>query len=1492
MMSNEIQNFVKSSLSVVSDQNIEQKVLTDGRSGADVYSLKVQSKRKRLSGCYIVKVCPSASKQTESEADKARRFYDYSPRFSEHLVKVEAKQHINGKDVIIYNHANESRLNSVAFSDLDGEHLARYTECVSRELLSVLNEDTQIGGTVEDFFQSLLAKQLGEGGRFTERMEMLLERPDAECIVLNGAVYPNPFHLIKNMDCWSNCLSDIHLFQGAVHGDLHGHNLLATEQNYSIIDFDSSSVNSYLLFDHAYFEFSIFYDNSKDNDLKPWDAMLKQLITPSVFEQAELREHYLECKVRNAVCAGIAQWAKEMDLNKQRDDIEVQFLLARIAAGINFFCKKTCASQERQRKVLFFICYCFKLLLEKIKYSIDENDVSTLSISSAFTDVQNLWEDAFKFTNYIPILVTDDRYTPENFNQLKSLCCVQWAMVVDVGLEEHESVVYKSLLETVNTKPVKRIDIFSGKSAESINHTLNVLSIRKPVNIEYASLWRTCGKQVLNHLSRLLSSNPQVPLVLVFDCSRDALPFRNQLIDRLCDLSLPIASRFVALRASFSKDFSLEMDTLETENRWRFVQHPGASLLHAAQSCSLYLQELSETEVSANLPSINGISVFSKEDLLNFSSSIELVYAGCERFYDSRARQVGFDMSGGGDSLGEIFYKGGEATWNDIANHRDLRLLEDKRYRELITRLMKMVDETSPRIRKVRLIHGAGTGGTTLSKRILWDLKEYVPCIRLKKYVAGTANMLLEIYKRTGKRVFTTVEQGSTVITDEDLNSLIQQINAENGKLLLLMITRSNESVAHTARDEQKENNDIIVQLTDTMPVSIAVNFKDTFSNYAIQRNSGSERIRLLEAITGDRHMKDQRTPFFYGFYAFQDEYNLLERLKSTVSVCTPRQQVLLNSLALVTVFSQNICVAFSELTTILAIEDSNFDAINIHIMMENLPVAISKLMVTRENGFRMCHRIIAEKVLLLLHDSDEQYTETRYVFYPAIKDYIQTLYEIYGERTERVDGILKELIIDRAYIDSDAQKTKFSPLVEAIPNWTEKETLFHCLIEKFPENPHYYNHLARLLAFGDEKTHILPQYNEAVEQAKQAVIASEQSGYSVSIHRTTLGCIYGQWIIHDIKEESKNKRAGHLTRNYDTLIRDIDIRYNLACEEFECARREIEIHDSFSYFPQIHMECEIIYQLINFDHGRSLSQLVEQEPAFKAWYDEHFSIAAELTAQMSERVDTSDPLIKGARQRLDTVANADGKIKKHLTNLLNSNIDSDKQRRRALVYGTFVTSGCKWSKLDREICELAEQSFRKNFIESDGTHRNSDIETWFELYRRCTYFNAAEAQHILADYMEDGYKKEYLMFLLTFVLWEKGIGGASPSAVNQCIKEAHQMARQHGINTTREYDCFVGAGTTNCPIVSVADVIRDKEGNPTGLKTFTGRVIDVEQTHGKILLDKLNLEVTFIPNPTTVNREEQRIFTRKDINCPVKLNLMFSYSGLRGWNVLKLYQS
>ena len=156
----------------------------------------------------------------------------------------------------------------------------------------------------------------------------------------------------------------------------------------------------------------------------------------------------------------------------------------------------------------------------------------------------------------------------------------------------------------------------------------------------------------------------------------------------------------------------------------------------------------------------------------------------------------------------------------------------------------------------------------------------------------------------------------------------------------------------------------------------------------------------------------------------------------------------------------------------------------------------------------------------------------------------------------------MKELIIDRSYIDSEERKTKFSVLVETIPRWSDRERLLNLLIQRFPENPHYYNHLARLLATGDKKNRILPQYDKAEQMAREAI---DRAVSGRNTHETTLGCIYGQWIIRDIQQEAKNRREGRLASDYEELITNFLVRYKEASDLFENARMEADVNDNFS---------------------------------------------------------------------------------------------------------------------------------------------------------------------------------------------------------------------------------------------------------------------------------------------------------------------------------------
>ncbi len=1487
MLSKEIKEFIKDKLAIVSDDHIRETPLTEGRSGAEVYRIKVESRKKRFSGCHIVKLFDAGESREETESEKARNFRDAAPGFADYLVKVEAEGTVGGKDVLIYSQANHRVRDTVAFAGLDGELLGRYTRQVSCDLLDLLNEDFWTGGSLDDFFNCLVGRQLGPGGRFTPRMEALLEEPDAPCVALNGVIYPNPLYFMRHTDEWSSYMEDQIFFRGAVHGDLHGDNLLASDNTYSVIDYDSAATDSYLLFDHAYFELSIDYDNSRDNDLKRWGTMVEHLVTLSLTQTVEPGPCYKEYQVRNGVCNGILDWMKKHRQENLVEDLELQLMLARIAAGINFFSKKSCADRPRQLKILLYMACCFRLLLDRLGVPYDTSHVSSLMGAEEAAETEELWEGFVKYTSYIPVLITDDSCLAGEREHLGALCALDWSLVVDIGLEQNDPVVFRLLLEHCRKRTVKRVTPAAEEKADTFRSTLNLLAIRKPQATSYRSLWRDWGKQVLDTVRKLCGENPKVPLVFVFDCGRDSLPFRNQLLNRLCEseCGLPPGTRFVSLRSGFSREFGEEIPELEEEHKWHFLAYPGSGLAHIARTCQEYLNESGSQGRCANLPAINGICCFQEADLVSFESSIELVYSGCE--YDAGADTVhtGINMSGGGDSLGEAFYKGNEVTWRDLSADRDLPLYTRENYQKALERLVRLAEEKSPRVKTTTLFHGAGSGGTTLSKRILWDLKDQLPCARLKHYSARTADILLEIYQKTGKCVLLSVESGSTVISEDDLAALRQKMDGGNGRLLILLVKRTDTS---SSENQEVTGKHILPPLGDTMPNSIARNFRTTFQGYAEQKQDAADRKKWLTRITADDHYKEQRSPFFYGFYTFQEEYHLVSSLVRTVSGCREQEKNLLNSLAIVTTFSQNIVVNVQEMLLILEKEYKEKET-SIYLVQEMLPSALSKLTVIRDGGFRLCHKVIAERILTVLHAPDNPEATLADVTFKAAETYIQTMSCLYGSEDKYVNDILKELIIDRSYIDSEERKTKFSVLVETIPRWSDRERLLNLLIQRFPENPHYYNHLARLLATGDKKNRILPQYDKAEQMAREAI---DRAVSGRNTHETTLGCIYGQWIIRDIQQEAKNRREGRLASDYEELITNFLVRYKEASDLFENARMEADVNDNFSYFPQIKMECEIIQNLIRYDPDRELGRLLKEEPRFQEWYDDHFSIANELYRMMRDQMGEDAQLLNDARSRLEQIAENPGAgISRQFAVLLDSDSPADRRRRRSLVYTVFSINGYTWKNTEPEILRLAEQCARRNLMAQDGSHSYPDVETWFELYRHLSTFQASEALAVIADYMQEGVRKSYLLFCLTFLLRKNSLSAASVADVVRLASETSRIARLQGLNTARERDAFLGAGAgmAGCPVVSATELPRNDARDPLYLEVFTGTVTDVEQTHGKILLDRLNLEASLVPSPQSAADDPARIFTREDIGCRVRLNIMFSYSGLRAWKPVKL---
>ena len=587
-------------------------------------------------------------------------------------------------------------------------------------------------------------------------------------------------------------------FTGNVHGDLHRRNILCnkkmdnrTGNTYFIIDYDSYRKNGFLIFDQAYLELSIYLDLIVSHDMNQWNDIIVPLLETSLYEDAEGGMDEPAVYFRNAICKGIAKW-QNRNYSHMKDDVEIQFLLSRIMAGVNFFSKKAIDRYDVLLKVLQYMGICFRILFDKINFDWDTENVSKLVHALSKDDyIDELWENCGKYvTHYTPVLITDDLYTANDYVHLSELAKIKWSLIIEIG--EHvapndfSTIVYEKMSAISHLVTYNLVENIS--MVEYSSKTCVWIIAKKDQQVpSYGYLWLLRKKIITILFEQIMAQNGLKPFLFVMDVKKGQSYAQKFLQNALNYFERLCGSRFVILG-----DGVTEKDDIETIKalKCHYFSLKNATLCDLAETIKRYLPApLNFYSLDIILPTIETLepTPLTEKEINYYESSVELVYSGLE----GQSQDTDFGLS---------FYQGEEIKWSDLANDYDLELIND--YDKKRATLLKAIEEDSPRVKSMRLVHGAGTGGTTMAKRLLWDLKDQIPCMRLKKYTQETAHILLEICHKTGKRVFLTVEMGSSILDAEDLRSLMFQVNEGNGKLLVLQIERSNSQT----KKEDKES--------------------------------------------------------------------------------------------------------------------------------------------------------------------------------------------------------------------------------------------------------------------------------------------------------------------------------------------------------------------------------------------------------------------------------------------------------------------------------------------------------------------------------------------------------------------------------------------------------------------------------------------------------------------------------------------------------------
>lgn len=354
--------------------------LSGGKSGALVFAADIES--AKFTGQTILKLdsAGDSAQQEALETSLHRQAIEDAPDFANnHLPKLINAIHSGDQFALLSTIAGRGLEYAEPWPNCAYDQQLSIISRMSRDLLEEWNHDYQLNSGMR-MPHHLLQAWLGhrmipeEGGRIHSFLSDACKlSPDEPSITFEGHWYPNPLAFA----CAVRELPErirMRAVKGHMHGDLHGLNLLVSparsqNPNYYIIDLADYQSQQYLFFDHAYFELAYLLTARADISAESWETLLARLsYFDHVGDQGGLPADDLGLI---GIVESLRQQAMEWIDRHEADRLsfmESQYLLARVAAGLNFAHKRV--SENMRRMAFVYAAFNLKdyLKLNKVDW--------------------------------------------------------------------------------------------------------------------------------------------------------------------------------------------------------------------------------------------------------------------------------------------------------------------------------------------------------------------------------------------------------------------------------------------------------------------------------------------------------------------------------------------------------------------------------------------------------------------------------------------------------------------------------------------------------------------------------------------------------------------------------------------------------------------------------------------------------------------------------------------------------------------------------------------------------------------------------------------------------------------------------------------------------------------------------------------------------------------------------------------------------------------
>jgi len=1130
---------------------------------------------------------------------------------------------------------------------------------------------------------------------------------------LDERILPNPFISPEGQKAFPT----IRPLLGPVHGDCHAHNLFvrvrqdASVIDAQLIDFATYQSKSLYFFDHAYLEIATIVRQMDQMGEVRWLKFVTSLAKDTSTHLLEPDERgWLEDIL--SVRKKIFEQATSLYQNRM-DDIQLQFLLAHVAAGLAFLHKvprrgpgSGGLSASQYRQCFIWSAVFLRELLKRVGHSIEELEPdgtrllipvlgkATLHVNPIVTEAE--WKKVKYFDDEgFNILIV-----PSSEKLDQDILTLDWSLIIDFRTEALDDGQFQSLPRVFRQSwPGQQPPDMKLLTRGGLWYFANGRSDLSGVPPAASSVeWRRRYRRSLDDFLTRIAETISPPDVRIFV---------------LCDGFAADQLRFVVESIDSAFRSALAPVVLATKTG-QFPKLDTAPIISTDLDTAIQVllgaraPKRKESEI-ALLPRRGGSTVSLQavpSDLLEkVGRDLTLVFRNRGQTFPT-GRMFGVD-----------FRRGMPIEWAELAQGLDVPRASFGAYRKQIEDALNASGNHT-----VNLLHEPSAGGTTLSRRLAWEFMETFPVVGLDQISADTSSYLREIFQFCSLPVLVLME--ASVVTESERESLLQQLREDNTRAVFLWVSRIYG---------QRTATDVLSGKLDDQEAAL---FRDVYLEQVTDKRRASD----LEQLATLAELKEQRNPFFFGLTAFGEKFLGVDRLvHGVIDNATEQERMLLIDLALVSLYSND------------GFPLHEFDELCALLNDGQRPVADDSLFVLRTGTHvRVSHALLAEKALALLARNTHEWRTDLPMFSTALLGHLRRLEHAVSDR---VQTVIQTLFITRdiesaLQADTDlhagglSMQRRFSPLINELGSVTQARTILRSVANQWPMEPHYAAHLVRHLLYEEPK-----EVDEAIAIALRAKDMPRAIDDAAVIH--VVGMAYR------VRMEQRLREAASEGQRLDEIEELNRADFQQAIDYFARATGA-KPNNEHGLVATIQTVAELLRQSVAIAKSKDLSDFLK--PPARRWYMEALALAEDTIEVLRDRPRTS----KRAQRTIAVWNHVYGKIDKVINDLrVLATRYEDMSIRRALCSAIVARSKHRWGTINQGDLMTIAQMMERN-ITQQGV-RDADVRRWFAAYRRMNTFDISFAIERLIDWHNLNPKAVdpvYYLYVLYFLRW---LTAASP---------------------------------------------------------------------------------------------------------------------------------